>query len=243
MSVHRRVLRAVRGTANPGPGCSWPVPRRCWSQAGSRCGSRSTTSDGLVAQDYYKQGMAVNKVLAKEENAARLGLSAVVELAGDRHRIAVTLAGADPREMSVRFVHATRSGHDLALRLARVGPGRSKPRCRASCRRDAGTSTSRHRAAIGDSPANGPAARLPLPWAGRSVRRAIWILWPSFLVGGAAETAFFALVDPMELHIFAEHAGSAGSRCIPAGSSYSGRSPRRRAPLPVSCSAPRERSI
>jgi hypothetical protein len=83
-----------------------------------------TTSDGLVAQDYYKQGMAVNKVLAKEENAARLGLSAVVEFAGDHHRIAVTLAGADPREMSVRFVHSTRSGHDMALRLARVGPGR-----------------------------------------------------------------------------------------------------------------------
>ncbi len=39
------------------------------------------------------------------------------------------------------------------------------------------------------------------------MRKAIWILWPSFLVGGAAETAFFALVDPMELHIFAEHAG------------------------------------
>lgn len=83
-----------------------------------------TTSDGLVAQDYYKQGMAVNKVLAKEQNAARLGLSAVVELAGDRHRIAVTLAGTEPRQISVHFVHATRSGHDLALRLAHVGPGR-----------------------------------------------------------------------------------------------------------------------
>ena len=83
-----------------------------------------STSDGLVAQDYYKQGMAVNKVLAKEQNAARLGLSAVVGLAGDRHRIVVTLAGAEPREIGIRFVHATRSGHDLALRLARVGPGR-----------------------------------------------------------------------------------------------------------------------
>jgi len=39
------------------------------------------------------------------------------------------------------------------------------------------------------------------------MRKAIWILWPSFLVGGAAETAFFALVDPMDLHIFADHAG------------------------------------
>ncbi len=83
-----------------------------------------STADGLVAQDYYKQGMAVNKVLAKEDAAARLGLSATVELAGDRHRIAVILAGAEPGQISVRFAHSTRSGHDLALRLARVGPGR-----------------------------------------------------------------------------------------------------------------------
>ena len=83
-----------------------------------------STSDGLVAQDYYKQGMAVNKVLAKEQNAARLGLGAAVELAADRHRIAVNLVGAEPGQISMRFAHATRSGHDLALRLARVGPGR-----------------------------------------------------------------------------------------------------------------------
>jgi len=83
-----------------------------------------STSDGLVAQDYYKQGMAVNKVLAKEDKAARLGLSAAVEFAADRHRIAVTLAGAEPAQLSLRFVHGTRSGHDLALRLAHVGPGR-----------------------------------------------------------------------------------------------------------------------
>ena len=82
------------------------------------------TSDGLVAQDYYKQGLAVNRVLEKEDTAARLGLSADIDLAGDRHRIVVILSGAEPRELNVRFAHATRSGHDLALRLARVGQGR-----------------------------------------------------------------------------------------------------------------------
>jgi hypothetical protein len=83
-----------------------------------------STSDGLVAQDYYKQGMAVNKVLAKEDNAARLGLVAHIQFAGDLHRIAVNLAGSDPRELVLRFAHATRSGHDVALRLVRVGAGR-----------------------------------------------------------------------------------------------------------------------
>lgn len=39
------------------------------------------------------------------------------------------------------------------------------------------------------------------------MRNAIWILWPSFIVGGAAETVFFTLFDPMEMHLFGEPAG------------------------------------
>jgi hypothetical protein len=31
---------------------------------------------------------------------------------------------------------------------------------------------------------------------------AMWILWPSFLVGGVAEAIFFTLFDPMDLHLF-----------------------------------------
>lgn len=33
------------------------------------------------------------------------------------------------------------------------------------------------------------------------MKRAIWILWPSFLVGGAAEAIFFTLFDPMDLNV------------------------------------------
>lgn len=83
-----------------------------------------STSDGLVAQDYYKQGLAVNKVLEREDRAARLGLVARVDLPGDRHRIVVILSGTQPRELRVRFAHATRSGFDQALSLVRVGEGR-----------------------------------------------------------------------------------------------------------------------
>jgi hypothetical protein len=35
-------------------------------------------------------------------------------------------------------------------------------------------------------------------------QRAIWILWPSFLVAAAAEMAFFALFDPGELSFFGQ---------------------------------------
>jgi hypothetical protein len=37
------------------------------------------------------------------------------------------------------------------------------------------------------------------------LQKAIWILWPSFLVAAAAETVFFALFDPGELTLFGQH--------------------------------------
>ncbi len=39
------------------------------------------------------------------------------------------------------------------------------------------------------------------------MRKAIWVLWPSFIIAGAAEAAFFTLFDPMELQLFGEPAG------------------------------------
>jgi len=35
-------------------------------------------------------------------------------------------------------------------------------------------------------------------------KRLIWILWPSFIVGGIAEAVFFTLIDPQELYLFGE---------------------------------------
>jgi hypothetical protein len=36
------------------------------------------------------------------------------------------------------------------------------------------------------------------------MQRAIWILWPSFIVAAVAEMAFFALFDPGELSFFGQ---------------------------------------
>ena len=32
----------------------------------------------------------------------------------------------------------------------------------------------------------------------------MWILWPSFIVGGIAEGVFFTLIDPQELYLLGE---------------------------------------
>jgi len=80
-----------------------------------------STSDGLVAEDYYKRGLAINKRIAKEEAAERLGISASIRLLPDR--LHVDLKGGSPPALFVHLAHATRAGYDLRLRLAPVAPG------------------------------------------------------------------------------------------------------------------------
>ena len=36
------------------------------------------------------------------------------------------------------------------------------------------------------------------------MKQAIWMLWPSFIVGGIGEVLFFTLFDPKELYLFGE---------------------------------------
>lgn len=79
------------------------------------------SADGLVAEDYYKQGMTINKVLAREERARELGVSAQVTIGSDA--IVVTLHGGNPEALFVHLAHATRAGHDQRLRLAPAAPG------------------------------------------------------------------------------------------------------------------------
>jgi hypothetical protein len=80
-----------------------------------------STSDGLVAEDYYKRGLAINKRIAKEEEAERLGISASIRLLPGR--LHVDLKGEAPPALFVHLAHATRAGYDMRLRLAPVAPG------------------------------------------------------------------------------------------------------------------------
>lgn len=79
------------------------------------------SADGLVAEDYYKQGLAINRVIAKENEAHRLGISASVRLMPDR--LHVDLKGEAPPALFVHLAHATRAGYDMRLRLTPVAPG------------------------------------------------------------------------------------------------------------------------
>ena len=79
------------------------------------------SADGLVADDYYKRGLAINAVLKREQEAEHLGIVARVERA--RGSVRVSLQGAAPEFLFVQFVHPTRAGLDQRLRLARNPEG------------------------------------------------------------------------------------------------------------------------
>jgi hypothetical protein len=79
------------------------------------------SADGLVADDYYKRGLAVNMRLARERAAERLGLAAELERTPDSVR--VRLRGAAPDFLFLRFVNATRASLDVRLRLEPAGAG------------------------------------------------------------------------------------------------------------------------
>lgn len=79
------------------------------------------SADGLVAEDYYRQGLGINKVLAREEAARALGIAADLEI--DSGMLRVRLRGQAPQALFVHMAHATREGHDQRLRLTPAGAG------------------------------------------------------------------------------------------------------------------------
>jgi hypothetical protein len=83
------------------------------------------TDDGLVVDDYYKRGLAINQVLDREARAAALGLEASLAFSPERDRVRLVLAGrAVPGAgATLRLVHPTRAGHDQVVALARGAGG------------------------------------------------------------------------------------------------------------------------
>ncbi len=86
-----------------------------------------TTSDGLVVDDYYRKGKAINRELVRDRVAAAYGLRAHVSLDADSEAISVALEadGYDfPGRIQLSLLHPTRAGSDQVLTLARAPDGR-----------------------------------------------------------------------------------------------------------------------
>jgi uncharacterized protein len=73
------------------------------------------SDDGLVADDYYKQGLAVNRVLSREQRAKALGYRARVSfLDGIRVRLTATENLASTGRLKLLLVHPTQKASDAS---------------------------------------------------------------------------------------------------------------------------------
>ena len=74
------------------------------------------TSDGLVAEDYYKQGLAVNRLLAREKRAEAIGASATVQFSPTREGVQVMLEALAqlPATLKLVLVHPARAHRAVA---------------------------------------------------------------------------------------------------------------------------------
>lgn len=85
-----------------------------------------TTKDGLVVDDYYRKGKEINMSLARDQAAARHGLSARLRLSGSERRVELQLTARRhplPGLLTLRWLHATRAGFDRTQELARAADG------------------------------------------------------------------------------------------------------------------------
>ena len=85
-----------------------------------------STSDGLVVDDYYKRGKAINVDLARDRAAARYGLQAQIDIDLRNNRVQLRLlapAGRHPNAVQLSLLHPTRAGHDQVLQLQRAADG------------------------------------------------------------------------------------------------------------------------
>jgi len=86
-----------------------------------------TSNDGLVDDDYYKQGLSVNKVTERDQQAVVLGLQAEVMQSAEGTKMRILLrANSDvvlPDVLKLRLIHPTRGGVDQSVLLHADGGG------------------------------------------------------------------------------------------------------------------------
>ena len=86
-----------------------------------------STDDGVVADDYYKRGLVINKELARSDRGEALGLGAVLALGGDGGARVLLSGFADaaalPPSLRLKLTNATRAGLDRVATLTRDAGG------------------------------------------------------------------------------------------------------------------------
>src|SRR5258708_7636436 len=100
----------------------------------STAGIAMRSSDGVVADDYYKQGLAINRVLERGRQAQVMGIAARAEFDTGRRSVSLVLASnaPAPEQLRLTLVHPTRAGVDQSALLNHEGNGRYSGRIDAT---------------------------------------------------------------------------------------------------------------
>jgi hypothetical protein len=77
-----------------------------------------TDTDGLVKDDYYKEGLAVNADKARKQMAETLGIQAQCEIETNTGQVSITLNDAaigDFEKFILKLIHPTRAHNDMTI--------------------------------------------------------------------------------------------------------------------------------
>ncbi|MBS3934777.1 MAG: FixH family protein [Sulfuritalea sp.] len=81
-----------------------------------------STRDGLVTEDYYKEGLAIAETIARSKRAEELGIGIGLSLANEQVRVRLTGAEAEkPPALRITLSHPTRAGFDRNAELSAQG--------------------------------------------------------------------------------------------------------------------------
>ncbi len=87
-----------------------------------------STEDGMVEDDYYKKGLAINQTLARDQMARSLQLKAQLMLGSDATQLRVMLQKGSgdevlPPILRLKILHPTRSDMDRVVMLKKSDSG------------------------------------------------------------------------------------------------------------------------
>jgi len=90
------------------------------------------SNDGLVADDYYKQGLAINRTMERDDEARAMRYGAELAFSRGDRKVRAILSGVGPLPAGLRLhlIHPSRSSADEAVMLRSVGTGIYEGQCR-----------------------------------------------------------------------------------------------------------------
>ena len=83
------------------------------------------SNDGLVADDYYRQGLAINRTMLRDDRARAMNYRAELTLSHRSRSLRVMLAGAGalPATLQLHLIHPGKSSADETVELRAAGRG------------------------------------------------------------------------------------------------------------------------